>query len=158
MPAFFSRLFVSLFIVAYILFSLQVSLFPGMKLPRLYLWPWTTWHMFQSNAVWNQGLYVRGYTAGGTALDLDLERMFEYIGGGHKPALLFYIRNLFSDIEKETAVKNRFCEYAANRHNRDVVHPAEKLVGMDLYSKIWNKSRDNAGNPFTLHLTHRWHE
>lgn len=150
------RIFGSVFIIGYILFSLQSSFLPGMGLKSLYAWPWTTWHMFQSNVEYAQTLKATGYTAGGETVDIDLESMFEYVGGGHTPSLLFYISELFTELGREVVVKNRFCRHIAEKSNKQLSED-KRIVGVDLRVLTWIKNKENKQQDLTDVLSHRWH-
>lgn len=151
------RIVVSSCIVFYILFSLQISLFPGMGLKKVSFWPWATWQMFQYGLDYNQTLKAIGYTARGKTVDIDLESMFEYIGGGHRPSLLFYFEELFTELGQEEAFKNRFIRFVTEKVNQSILDEDEKVFGVDLSILTWTKNRENKVEGLTKQLSQHWH-
>ncbi len=151
-----NRAIISFFIIGYILFTLQVSFFPGMGLKRIYFWPWTTWHMFQWNVSTAKKISVNGYTLEDQVVKVDLELLLGYIGGGHNPALVIYYKKLFTPLGEQNAFKNRFSEYLVRSYNKKVSSDKEKLKGLDLILWSWTKEPSNSFEDLKEELCHRW--
>lgn len=151
------RTFLSVFIGFFIYFTVQVSTFPLMGLKRIDFWPWNTWHMFQCGVDYNQTLKATGYNSDGKEVAIDLDSKFDYIGGGYRPALLFYFDPIFTELEQEIPFKNRFAQYVAEKHNRTAASSTDKIDSLDLHLLTWYKNRENKREYLQPYLAHRWH-